>query len=83
MLNINNKLVVNKCGTFGSSPLIVVSHKRTDLFKNGKSATLENAEKVWQDLQIELTKLSTSSKRIIAGKSGHLIQFDESELVIL
>jgi pimeloyl-ACP methyl ester carboxylesterase len=35
-----------------------------------------------QDLQRDLTRLSTQSTHVIAARSGHFIQDDEPELVI-
>jgi pimeloyl-ACP methyl ester carboxylesterase len=73
---------VSKCSNLGNIPLITISHGKPEIFENIKSANAENAEAVWQNLQVELAKLSTNSKRITATKSGHLIQFDEPNLVL-
>ena len=36
----------------------------------------------WASLQLDLTKLSSNSQRIVAKNSGHLIPLDQPELVV-
>jgi pimeloyl-ACP methyl ester carboxylesterase len=36
----------------------------------------------WQELQLDLTKLSSNSQYIIAEKSGHLIPLDQPDLIV-
>lgn len=62
--------------TFGDIPLRVLSRgKPQDGFG-------EDAEKVWQQLQIEMASLSSNGKRIVAEQSGHFIQMEQPDLVI-
>lgn len=57
-------------GLLGDLPLIVVSR--------GSRA----GSKEWTAAQERLVVLSTQGSRIVADRSGHMIQFDEPELVI-
>ncbi len=61
-------------------PLVVLSRGLPDEASDvWPSADLQRVE---QDLQRELLKLSPNSSLVIAEKSGHFIQRDQSELVI-
>jgi pimeloyl-ACP methyl ester carboxylesterase len=40
------------------------------------------AESLHQRTQVDLAKLSTQGKHVIASKAGHNIQFEEPQLVI-
>ena len=62
--------------SLGNLPLIVLSQGS----KNSKMSD-ERFQK-WASLQLDLTKLSSNSQRIIAENSGHLVQLDRPELVI-
>ena len=42
----------------------------------------ELAEPVWQQLQAQLTTLSTNSMQLIVGQAGHNIQFEKPQVVI-
>ena len=57
-------------------PLIILSQ--------GSKAPEVSDERVqrWAELQSDLTRISLDSKRIVAEKSGHLIPFDQPELVV-
>jgi pimeloyl-ACP methyl ester carboxylesterase len=71
--------------TLGDLPLVVLSHGHFDPETMGADISAEIAnqyEKVWQELQIELTALSSKGKRIVAEQSGHNIHLDQPELVI-
>jgi pimeloyl-ACP methyl ester carboxylesterase len=41
----------------------------------------KQAEKVWQELQADLAKMSSDSQILVAEKSGHSIQVDQPILV--
>jgi pimeloyl-ACP methyl ester carboxylesterase len=62
--------------TFGDIPLRVLSRSKPQALFG------EEAEKVWQELQIEMASLSSNGKRIVADQSGHLIQWEQPDLVI-
>jgi len=56
-----------KSGSYGALPILIFSR--------------DTADRVWNQGQEELKKLSTCSRRIIARDSTHYIQLDRSELV--
>jgi pimeloyl-ACP methyl ester carboxylesterase len=71
--------------TLGDLPLVVLSHGHFDPGTMGADINAEVAdqyEKVWQELQVELTALSSRGKRIVAEGSGHNIHLDQPEVVI-
>jgi pimeloyl-ACP methyl ester carboxylesterase len=78
-----NANVLSSTDTLGNMPLIVLTRSPkwqgpSLMPKEWDTAT----EPVWQQMQAELTKLSTNSKQIIAKKAGHNIQAEEPQLVI-
>jgi pimeloyl-ACP methyl ester carboxylesterase len=71
--------------TLGDLPLVVLSRGRSDPETLGADITAEVAgqyEQIWQELQVELSQLSSQGKQIIAEQSGHNIHLDQPELVI-
>lgn len=71
--------------TLGDLPLTVISHGRLDA--NAVPPSLgpevrEEYERAWQELQREITALSTQGRQIVAERSGHNVIFDQPELVI-
>lgn len=69
-------------GSLGNVPLTVIRHSRPDLFAQMPAQQAQQAEQVWQELQMELTQLSTNSRMLVAEKSGHGIQFEQPDLVV-
>lgn len=69
-------------GSLGSVPLVVVRHGIPDLFAKMPAGQAKQAEQVWQELQTDLSKLSTNSQLLVAEKSGHGIQADQPDLVV-
>jgi pimeloyl-ACP methyl ester carboxylesterase len=69
-------------GPFGNLPLAVLSsdpnHPRPDLPEDLVKPTND----AWQQMQEELSHLSTQGTRVVAKGSGHYIQVDRPELVI-
>ncbi|HSL30909.1 MAG TPA: alpha/beta hydrolase [Anaerolineales bacterium] len=70
--------------TLGALPLTVISHGKLD--PNAVPASLgpevrEEYERAWQQLQLEITSLSTRGRRIIAEHSGHNVLFDQPKIV--
>ncbi|MEM6520542.1 MAG: alpha/beta hydrolase [Cyanobacteria bacterium P01_C01_bin.70] len=62
--------------SLGSLPLIVLS-------QGSKNSSMSDERfQQWTSLQLDLTKLSSNSQRIIAEDSGHVVQLDQPELVI-
>jgi pimeloyl-ACP methyl ester carboxylesterase len=71
--------------TLGDLPLTVISHGHLDA--NAVPASLgpevrDDYERAWQELQKDITSLSTRGRRIIADRSGHNIIFEQPEIVI-
>lgn len=72
----------------GDLPLIVLTAGRgyvtdTDSIEDSEMlATLQEADRVWNELQEELAGLSTNSTHIIVEDSGHVIQGDRPDAVI-
>lgn len=69
-------------GSLGAIPLTVIRHGLPDLFARMPSEQARQAEKVWQELQFELSCLSSRSRLLVAAKSGHGIQIDQPEIVV-
>ncbi|MGE5250881.1 MAG: alpha/beta fold hydrolase [Bacteroidota bacterium] len=69
--------------SFGSLPLVVLSHSPTWSVDPNLSPELSaKIEQVWDGLQDELAGLSSNSTHVIATHAGHYIQVDEPQLVI-
>jgi pimeloyl-ACP methyl ester carboxylesterase len=67
----------------GAMPLIVLSRNPDSPPPPGAPPEgVRMMEALWQQAQVDLAKLSTKSKHIVAKKAGHFIQADEPELVI-
>jgi pimeloyl-ACP methyl ester carboxylesterase len=69
-------------GTLGDIPLTVIRHGIPDLFASLPREQAKQAELVWQELQADLTKLSSNGRLLVADKSGHGIQIDQPGLVV-
>jgi pimeloyl-ACP methyl ester carboxylesterase len=69
-------------GNLGDLPLVVIS-RDTDKRNLDFPADLDNARnKVWAEMQEELSHLSTQGALVIAKGSGHAIQNDRPDIVI-
>lgn len=69
--------------SFGSIPLTVISAQKEGDFDNLQDPKLSaEMENLWDQLQIELTGLSTDSKRILAIESGHMIPVEQPEIIV-
>ena len=71
--------------SLGDLPLLVLSQGEKPKANPESGFTLERAiaqRDVWNALQQELTDLSSNGQRYIAEQSGHVIQFDQPELLI-
>jgi pimeloyl-ACP methyl ester carboxylesterase len=62
--------------SLGSLPLIVLSQGSKD------SKMSDERFQIWTSLQLDLTKLSSNSQRIIAENSGHLIPLEQPDLIV-
>jgi pimeloyl-ACP methyl ester carboxylesterase len=61
-------------------PIAVLSRAVPIRYPRGVS--VEEAESVWRDLQVDLTALSTNSRHIIAEQSSHYIHMDQPDVVV-
>ena len=69
----------------GNKPLIVVSAGKTPTVAESPEyaqESLDRGYRVWCDLQKDLASRSTQSKRVIAEKSGHMIVFEQPEIIV-
>jgi pimeloyl-ACP methyl ester carboxylesterase len=65
-------------GQYGALPILIFSQDITKAATEGEPRELGNA---WNQMQEDLKKLSTQSRRIIAKGSTHYIQLDRPELI--
>lgn len=70
-----------QAGTFGDIPLIVISRGQNELETDSKDVN-DAVAKIWNDLQKDLLKLSTHSRQIVAESSGHMVPYDQPEVVV-
>ena len=71
--------------SLGDLPLIVLSQGNEPKGDPATGQTDDQARSqrdVWDELQLELVALSSEGERRIATRSGHIIQFEQPELVI-
>jgi pimeloyl-ACP methyl ester carboxylesterase len=74
---------VRAAGDFGDKPLVVLTHSRTwSMDPNIPKDLSDKLERLWQEWQNQLCRLSTRSSHKIAVKAGHYIQPEEPQLVI-
>ena len=69
---------LQKAAPIGNLPLTVLSRGKREWPEGADGDARENS---WHDEQIDLTRLSSQSRHVIAAKSGHHIHLDEPELV--
>lgn len=81
--NVANSAIMRGCGTLGATPLVVISRGRPDRDASKYPAGfVEDVEEAWRQMQHDLAQLSTNSQRIIACKSGHVVNRDEPEVIV-
>jgi pimeloyl-ACP methyl ester carboxylesterase len=64
-------------GPYGSLPILIFSRDTNGL----AASTPEDSQDPWNQMQEDLKKLSTRSRRIIAKGSSHYIHLDRAELI--
>jgi pimeloyl-ACP methyl ester carboxylesterase len=67
-------------GPYGALPILIFSHDPTETLAT-ENASQKMAEPVWNQMQEDLKKLSTRSRRIIAKGSSHYVQNDRPDLI--
>ena len=77
-----NSVLLRKANGIGDKPLIVLTASPTSTDEAIPPEQQQDANRIHQELQRELLGLSTSSRQVIATKSGHNIQREEPQLVI-
>lgn len=82
--NLANSELLRNCQSLGDLPLTVLSRGRppAQASANYPPGLVEAREQAWQQMQHELTLLSSQSRHIIATRSGHMINEDEPELIV-
>ncbi|XOV81478.1 MAG: alpha/beta fold hydrolase [bacterium] len=71
--------------SLGNLPLLVLSQGKEPEADNEFGLPLEEARElavIWDGLQTELTQLSSVGQRHIALQSGHVIQFEQPQIII-
>jgi pimeloyl-ACP methyl ester carboxylesterase len=71
--------------SLGDLPLTVISHGQLDtdaVPPSLGSEVRDEYERAWQELQKEITALSTRGRHILAEQSGHNVIFDQPEVII-
>jgi pimeloyl-ACP methyl ester carboxylesterase len=69
-------------GSLGNLPLAVLSHDPNKPQPDLPEDLVKPINDAWQQMQEELSHLSTRGTRVVAKNSGHYIQLDRPELVI-
>ncbi len=65
-------------GPYGALPILIFSQDPAKALSDGEPA---DVAKAWNQMQEDLKKLLTRSRRIIAKGSGHYIQLNRAELI--
>jgi len=69
-------------GPYGALPILIISHDPAKgLSKLNPPRQMVDMENTWSQMQENLKKLSTRSRRIIAMNSTHLVQVDRADLI--
>lgn len=69
-------------GPYGELPVLIFSHDPAKALSDDKDKALAmDMESYWTQMQENLKKLSSRSKRIIAKGSGHDVQIDRADLI--
>jgi pimeloyl-ACP methyl ester carboxylesterase len=70
------------CGTLGALPLTVITAgKPWNPFDPFDKRTARH-DQIWRDLQLDLMRLSSHSTQRFAEQSGHMVPFEQPEIVI-
>jgi pimeloyl-ACP methyl ester carboxylesterase len=69
-------------GSLGDLPLVVLSHDPGTPQPDLPEDLVKPTNDAWQQMQMELARLSTRGTQVIAKNSGHYIQLDRPDVVI-
>jgi len=67
-------------GPYGDLPILIFSHDPAKSMPT-EDAAQKKVDAVWSQMQEDIKKLSTRSRRIIAKNSGHYVQTDRADLI--
>jgi pimeloyl-ACP methyl ester carboxylesterase len=70
------------CGELGNLPLAVITAAKAVNPTNLPEDVLAVRDRVWLELQQDLARLSSRSTQRFAEQSGHMVPFDQPEIVI-
>ena len=65
---------------YGALPILIFSHDPVKA-QSSADSTQKMVDDAWSQMQEDLKKLSTRSRRIIARGSSHNIQIDRADLI--
>jgi pimeloyl-ACP methyl ester carboxylesterase len=68
-------------GPYGSLPILIISHDPSRQMSRQPTQLDRDREIVWSQMQEDLKKLSTRSRRIIAKGSSHPVMLDRPDLI--
>ena len=68
--------------SFGNIPLIVISAQQKKEAELNDPELEKELQDLWGQLQKDLLDLSTNSKQVLASQSGHMVPFDQPELIV-
>lgn len=75
--------LVRSAGPLRDMPLVVLTHGVPDPTALGAAPEqAEEVEQIWQELQQDLTKLSSNSTLLVAEESGHAIPGEQPDAVV-
>jgi pimeloyl-ACP methyl ester carboxylesterase len=74
--------VSSDSNSLASLPVTVISHDPDKPIVDLSPEINRRAEATWAEMQMELTKLSSHGKHLVAKGSGHYVQTDRPDLVI-
>ena len=70
-----------RSSSFGDLPILVFSHDPERLLQGHHTAKDEARQQAWSDMQTQIMKLSSNSRRIIAIGSTHYVMNDRPDLM--
>lgn len=73
---------VQRIGTLNDLPLVVITARGPRWWPDMPTEmNPEKFNKMWLDLQLDLTRLSSNSRQVFADQSSHFVQFDQPTFV--
>jgi pimeloyl-ACP methyl ester carboxylesterase/bifunctional DNase/RNase len=70
------------CGELGNLPLVVITATKPVNPSNLPTEVLAQRDRTWLELQQDLARLSSRSTHRFAEQSGHMVPYDQPEIVI-